>query len=70
MVGYPLGGIAVLVDEAEAAASGDILRHQSCNEKTLAAAARADDIRVLSEVAVSDRDSFFVRNPVSEDSHE
>jgi hypothetical protein len=56
MVGYPLGGIAVLVDEAEAAASGDILRHQSCNEKTLAAAARADDIRVLSEVAVSDRD--------------
>jgi hypothetical protein len=40
------------------------------NKRGQVTAARADDIRVLSEVAVSDRDSFFVRNPVSEDSHE
>jgi hypothetical protein len=68
MVSDPLRGIAVLVDEAEAAAGGQVLRHEGFNERCLAAAARADDVGVLAKIAVSDRNGFFVRYSVSENS--
>ena len=68
-VSDPLGGIAVLVDVAEAPPCGEVGRHEALKPGRLSGAGAAYRVGVLKPVRIGDGDGFAVRDPVSEYAH-
>src|SRR5208337_1208762 len=68
-VSDPLGGIAVLVDVAEAPPRREVGRHQALKPGRLSGAGAAYRVGVLEPVRLGDGDGFAVGDPVSEYVH-